>query len=233
MFIIFVTNTTAMTSSLLLTPLFDGFTAEAFDSLWNGTDPETLLAEKGDIVALKGAPCHSLMLLTEGTLRCEATVAIGETMPVERLRAPGVISPALLYAPDNRFPVHWVAETPVAVVSIAKEVWTELLQKDKRLLENFLTLLSDATKPLSDKIVYRTFKTIKGKFSRYLLDQAEVAGTDSFRLKLTQREMAELFGVTRPALARAIGEMSAEGSIYVDRKEVRILFPEKLRQYIG
>ncbi|MDR0954424.1 MAG: Crp/Fnr family transcriptional regulator [Rikenellaceae bacterium] len=222
-----------MTHTLLSTPLFEGLTAEEFDSLWATAQPQTQLAEKGDIIALRGVPCHALMLLTEGVLRCEATVAIGETLPVERLRAPGVISPGLLYAPDNRFPVHWVAETPVTVVSIGKGEWTALLQRHRRLLENFLTLISDATKPLSDKIVYRTFKTIKGKFSRYLLDQAEIAGSDTLRLELTQREMAELFGVTRPALARAIGEMSDEGSIYVDRKAVTILFPEKLRQYIG
>lgn len=222
-----------MFSALTLTTLFAGHTPDELERLLGESVRETRHAAPGDVIALKGSPCHALLLLLEGTVRCEATASAGETVPVERLRAPGVIAPGLLYAPDNRFAVHWVAETPAVVAAIPKELWTDLLQSDKRLLENFLTLVSDASKPLSDKVVYRAFKTIKGKFSRYLLDQAEQAGSDRFRLKLTQREMANLFGVTRPALARAIGEMSAEGSIYVERKEVRILFPEKLKQYIG
>ena len=222
-----------MFSILPFTTLFDGFTPDEVEHALSRAGYELQPFASGDIVALKGAPCHSLLLLTEGTVRCETPVAKGETVPVERLRAPGVIAPGLLYAPDNRFPVHWVAETPGAIAAVLREAWTALLQQDARLLQNFLALLSDATRPLSDKVVYRAFKTIRGKFSRYLLDQAEASGSDTFRLPLTQRELADLFGVTRPALARAIGEMSAEGSIYVERKQVRILFPEKLKQYIG
>lgn len=222
-----------MFSPLPLISLFDGFTPEEIERLLGQTDYESRQFAQNDIVALKGAPNHSLLLLTEGTVRCETPVSKNETVPVERLRAPGVIAPGLVYAPDNRFPVHWVAESPVMITAIPKGSWTLLLQQHIRLLENFLRLISDAAKPLSDQVVYRTFKTIKGRFSRYLLDQAEAAGSDSFRLKLTQRELAALFGITRPALARAIGEMSAEGSVYVERKQVKILFPEKLKQYIG
>ena len=231
--VIFVINHTAMYSALTLTPLFDGFTPDQIEELLARADHEIRQFAPNDILALKGAPYHSLLLLAEGAVRCEIPVSKGEPVPVERVKGPGIIAPGLLYAPDNRFPVYWVAESPSVVLSVLKNVWTGLLQQENRLLENFLALISDSTKPFSDKVVYRAFKTIKGKFSRYLLDQAEQTRSDTFRLKLTQRELADLFGVTRPALARAIGEMSDEGSIYVERKDVKILFPEKLKQYIG
>jgi len=214
-------------------PLFRNFTAEEISSLFDQADYTADQAAAGDIIALKGALCHALILVASGTVRCETPPSTGDPVPVERLRGPGVIMPGLLYAHDNRFPMHWVAETSLETVSFPKKVWTEMMLECPKLLENFLGLISDTTKPLSDKVVYRTFKTIKGKFSRYLLDQAQATGADAFRLPLTQREMADLFGVTRPALARAIGEMSNEGSIYIERKEVKILFPEKLKQYIG
>jgi len=222
-----------MFSSAKFIPLFDGFSPEELEVLLGQTGYEIHQVAKNDIIALKGSSCKSLLLLLEGSARCEASAAAGEVIPVERMQAPAIIGPALLYAPDNRFSVHWVAESASVVAAIPKDAWTSVLQEYRELLERFLALVSDVTKPLSDQIIYRTFKTIKGKFSRYLLDQAEAAGSDTFRLKLTQREMAVLFGVTRPALARAIGEMSEEGSIYVERKEIKILFPEKLKQYIG
>ena len=230
---IFVTNHTVMFDSFAFMPLFDGLMPDETEQLFGSVFYEVSQIAIGDVVALKGSQCQALLLLTEGTVRCENSVYKGEPVPVERMGAPGVISPGLLYAPDNRFPVHWVAESPSMIVSVPKNNWTILLQQDKRLLENFLALISDVTKPLSDKVIYRTFKTIKGKFSHYLLELSDQTGSDAFRLPLTQREMADLFGVTRPALARAIGEMSDEGSIYVERKQVKILFPEKLKQYIG
>lgn len=40
--------------------------------------------------------------------------------------------------------------------------------------------------------------------------------------------MAEFFGVTRPALARVIGELEKEGVIQAERKEITITDREKL-----
>ena len=80
-------------------------------------------------------------------------------------------------------------------------------------------------------MVYRTYKTMKGKFANYLLNLMEEQEGCELNNALTQREMADMFGVTRPALARAIGEMAAEGSIYVQGKRITVLFPEKLKQY--
>ena len=38
--------------------------------------------------------------------------------------------------------------------------------------------------------------------------------------EMTQQQLADLFGVTRPALARVFGEMQREGLIEIDRKTI-------------
>ncbi len=185
----------------------------------------------GDVVALRGSVCHSLMILAQGRLRCEVGGNEGEASGLGDMPAPAVILPGLLYGSDNRMPVNLVADETAEIVWVKREVFTRMMLRNRTVLENFLELVSDNDRPLSDKVMFMGFKTIRGKFAHYLLEQAEKEGSYHFRLKLTQREMAEMFGVTRPALARVIGEMSDEGGVYVERKNVRIEYPEKLRQY--
>ena len=51
-------------------------------------------------------------------------------------------------------------------------------------------------------------------------------------LPLSQKELAEFFGVTRPSLARALGEMEKEGIIDVKRREIQINNKKKLIEII-
>ena len=114
---------------------------------------------------------------------------------------------------------------------VAREDFSRMMCENMEVMTNFMRIISTPNRFISDKVVYLTYKTMKGKFANFLLDQIEENGNTTFRNPLTQREMAEMFGVTRPALARAIGELADEGTIYVKGKEISVLFTEKLRQY--
>ena len=123
------------------------------------------------------------------------------------------------------------ARTPATILALGRDAFTDLLGRERALLVNFLEILSAPNTFLSERVVYRTYKTMKGKFANYLLNLMEEQEGCELNNALPQREMADMVGVTRPALARAIGEMAAEGSIYVQGKRITVLFPEKLKQY--
>ncbi len=212
--------------------LFQGIEAHLIESLIGEVDFELKQYGVNEVVALKGTPCKWLMIMTEGKACCEITDRKNLSSPVEVLVAPAIITPVLLYAPENKLPVDVVVTEPSTVLFICRSDFSKMLQKELQVLENFLTIVSHSNKPLSDKTLYLGIKTIKGKFAHYLLDLYEQKHTDQFRLDRTQQQLAEIFGVTRPALARAVREMVNEGSIYVDRKDVTILFPEKLKHYL-
>jgi CRP-like cAMP-binding protein len=104
----------------------------------------------------------------------------------------------------------------------------KMLQGDIRILQNFLSVISGHTQVLANKLKFLSFKTIKGKLAQYFLSRA---GNDltTIEMSITQHELAEQFGVTRPSLARALGAMVEEGIISVERKQIRILDKAKLR----
>ncbi len=220
-----------MVEKLATCTLFEGMAPEAIESLLAPVDYEVREFTPGEVALLKGNPCRALMVLLSGCLRAERSGKRGREAPVEQFTAGALIVPGLLYAEPNFFPAHIVAKEPSEVLFIPKEGFSAMLQRDKFILGRFLSVLSDSNRLLSDRMVYFGFRTIRGKYATYLLEASRAAGSATFRLGATQREMAERFGVTRPALARVVGEMNTEGIIYVKGKDVTIHYPEKLKQY--
>jgi Mn-dependent DtxR family transcriptional regulator len=49
-------------------------------------------------------------------------------------------------------------------------------------------------------------------------------------LEETQQELADIFGVARPSLARTFKEMENEGLINIERKKITLLDEPKLKR---
>lgn len=186
---------------------------------------------KSDVIAVQGSRLMSMMILTQGSISAETTDMSQRVLNVEHITAPALIAPSFLFAENNTLPVSISAHSEVEMVVVSKDQFAKLLQADVRVLVNFLEIVSGHNTFISEHVVYLTYKTIKGKFANYLLNMMEKHGSPSFRNVMTQREMADMFGVTRPALARAMGELVQDGAIYVKGKQITVLFAEKLMQY--
>jgi CRP-like cAMP-binding protein len=82
-------------------------------------------------------------------------------------------------------------------------------------------MISGRSQFLSEKIKFLNFRTIKGKLAQYILQRDESA-SNRVRLDRTQNDLADFFGVARPSIARAIGEMEKDGLITAEGKNIVI-----------
>ena len=83
-----------------------------------------------------------------------------------------------------------------------------------------------------------TIKTIRGKLGNYLLEQLAKCHSispsiNTFYMDKNQTELSKYFGVTRPALARILGELQQEGVILADRNKITILNRQALQNLLG
>lgn len=221
-----------MRKSLINCSLFRGLGVSEIEQLLNRHRHSDRSYAKGEVIALKDSRYGSLMIIERGKVAAETTDRQQNVLKVDRIYAPALISPANLFAEDNRLPFDLTAKSMVDIIRIDSDELCAMMAGNVTVMKNFLEIISSQNKLVSENIAYLTYKTIKGKFASYVLDKTEDAGSGSFRNPLTQREMADLFGVTRPALARAIGELVKEGTIYVKGKQIDVLFSEKLKQYL-
>lgn len=176
----------------------------------------------GSFIAQSGELVEKLIVVTTGIVKGEMTDYAGRVIKIEDIPAPGTLASAFIFGNRNWFPVNVIAVTDAELLIIDKMDFLKLMMTDSKVLVNFLDMISDRSQFLSEKIKFLNFKTIKGKLAHYILQKAGEEGTE-VRLGTTQNDLADFFGVTRPSVARALGELKNEGYLQVKGKLIKIL----------
>lgn len=212
--------------------LFKGLTINEIEDLIAKIEFKEKAYQKGDVIFHEEEQCRKLFILTKGVVHGEMLNSTGKTIKMASMQPCDVLAPAFLFSKQNKCPVTMIASTDASLISISKENVIVLLQNNEKVLKNYIELISDIAQFLSDKIKFLTFQTIKGKFAHYLIKLSEKTKSELISLNKSQQEMAELFGVTRPALAKVIGELDKEGLISAKGKEIRILNLNELKKLL-
>jgi CRP/FNR family transcriptional regulator, dissimilatory nitrate respiration regulator len=218
-----------MYDTLINSPIFIGLSEDELEALFSKSHHFTKTYEVGEIAAFSGEVVNFLMIVLEGSVKGEMVDFSGKVIKIDDIRAPRPLATAFIFGKQNKFPVNVMANEKTKLLYIPKYDFMKMLQADIRILQNFLNVVSTQSQMLAGKLKFLSFKTIKGKLAQYILG---IAGPDKdlIELQLTQNNLAEQFGVARPSLARALGEMAEEGIISVDRKMIRILDRKKLME---
>jgi CRP/FNR family transcriptional regulator, dissimilatory nitrate respiration regulator len=208
-------------------PVFRGIPEKETEQLLNKIHFQVKKYRKGEIVAISGQPVNHLHIILTGSVKGEMIDYSGKTIKIEDIEAPKPLATAFLFGKENTFPVTVTANNGVKILIIPVPEFLKLLQMNTQLLRNYLNNISTRAQFLSQKLHFLSFKTIKEKMAHFLLTQAGDQ-FHSIELKNTQQQLADLFGVTRPSLARVFGEMQREGLIKLERKTVTLLNKQKL-----
>ena len=212
-------------------PVFRGISENELRTLLSKVHFQVKKYSRGEMIAVTGETVNNLYVVLDGCVRGEMIDYSGKTIKIEDVEAPLPLATAFLFGKENKFPVTVTANTNVKILSVPVSEFLKMLQLNAQILENYLNNISSRTQFLTQKLHFLSFKTIRGKVAQFLLTQAG----DTFHsvvLSHTQQQLAELFGVTRPSLARVLGEMQQEGLIKVERKTVTLTDKEKLNQLL-
>ncbi len=216
---------------LAQSPVFRGISPEDLGQLFQQIHYQVKSYPKGELVVIAGEICDRLLIVQEGSVKAEMTDYSDKTIKIEDMTAPWPLATAFLFGRENKFPVTVSATSDARLVSIPKAEFVKLLQLNALILNNYLNTISTRAQFLSQKLKFLSFKTIKQKIAHYLLD---LAGERLQTVEITQSQgqLAEMFGVTRPSLARTLGEMCQEGLIETDRRYIKIIDKSRMNQLL-
>jgi CRP-like cAMP-binding protein len=209
-------------SNLSDSPLFRGLASGEIESILREVPHRIKKFRTGSMISQCGEPVNSLMIVVQGIVKGEMVDFAGRVIKIEDIHAPGALASAFMFGNKNRFPVNVIAVTDTELLDINKSDFLILLMNNDKILVNFLDMISNRSQFLSEKIKFLNFKTIKGKMAQYIL---RLAGDQENEIKLdrTQNDLADFFGVARPSVSRALGDMEEEGYILVKGKRIKIL----------
>ncbi len=213
-------------------PVFRGISADDAEKLLKQIHFQLKKFLKDEIVVVAGAPVTNLNIVISGSVRGEMIDYSGKIIKIEDVEAPKPLAAAFLFGQDNKFPVTVTANEKCSILVIPVGEFLKLLQMNSQILRNYLNSISSRAQFLSQKLHFLSFKTIRGKVAHYLLQQAGDR-FHSVELKNTQQQLADLFGVTRPSLARVFSDMQKEGLISISNKTVKLVNREKLSELIN
>ena len=203
-------------------PLFQGLSDDEIERLLGTANYRIRSYNAGAVIAISGEEIISLIIVISGSVRGEMSDLTGRTIKIEDINPPQALAAAVLFGAGARYPVTVIANADSELLIINKDDYLKMMAADRRILSNYLTFICNKTQFLSGRLRFHSFHTIKGKLAHYL---SSLPGAPTGRVVIdrTQQELSEYFGVTRPSLARALGEMEHDGLISVDRREVRLL----------
>ena len=221
-----------MIPALTNNPLFRGITPERLSADLEAISFHARSYKKGEILARQGDVCNRLVILTKGSVRGEMIDYSGRLVKVEDIVSPRALAPLFLFGEENRFPVEVTANEPTEVIELPKSSVLNLFRKNEQFLENYMNLSANYARTLSDKLFFMSFKTIRQKLASYLLRLHKQQQQLHITLDLSQQELSDYFGVSRPSLARELAHMQEDGLLIAERKHITILQKESLIRLI-
>ncbi|MDD2277569.1 MAG: Crp/Fnr family transcriptional regulator [Bacteroidales bacterium] len=213
-------------------PFFIGLSAKELESIFGTIAYSVKSFSKGQTIAQRDDEVKNLLIVIEGIVKGEMVDFSGKILKVEEIQAPQPLAHAVMFSQMNKFPVDVVALTNCKILFIPRTDVLRLMQSNEIILKNFLRAVSNRAHFLTTKLWFLSFKTIKEKVAHYLLNLAKSETRTTIILPKSHQELAELFGVTRPSLARVLSEMEDDETIIVNRREVQIINKQKLLEMI-
>lgn len=212
--------------------LFQGMSNIEISSVLSGHLGRIKSYPRDVLIAQAGDEVRFLHILLQGSVKGEMVDYTGKLIKIEDIAPARPLAPAFLFGKQNRYPVNITSGEDALLLSIPRDRFLLILQDSEKVLLNFINIVSSRGQFLSNKIKFLSFTTIKGKFAQYLLDLAMQHGSRNFTLPHSQSQLSELFGVARPSIGRAIGEMKQEGILRAEGKQVEILDQGRLTAYL-
>lgn len=198
---------------LLNTPLFKGITEETLLRFVLSKEHIIKNYKASEFIAMQGDICKSAYILCQGKVRTQMVNAEGKQVTIGQLKAPRLLAPAFIFASENRFPVNIEATETSEVLVLNKSALLEFMHQNPTVMHNFLRLISDRSLFLSQKLNEFALQSLKSRLLNYI----RMHGTIT-----SQQEVAQILGVARPSLARALSELISEGCITMKGKKVII-----------
>ena len=209
-------------------PLFQGLSDDEIERLLGTANYRIRSYNAGAVIAISGEEIISLIIVISGSVRGEMSDLTGRTIKIEDINPPQALAAAVLFGAGARYPVTVIANADSELLIINKDDYLKMMAADRRILSNYLTFICNKTQFLSGRLRFHSFHTIKGKLAHYL---SSLPGAQTGRVVIdrTQQELSEYFGVTRPSLARALGETGLQA--YVPCQHLHQLFTHVFIQH--
>jgi CRP-like cAMP-binding protein len=196
-------------------PLFEGVAADALQAL-AAAMPERSLAA-GELLFGRGDPADRFFVVIEGRLRVSVVSAEGRELSMRVVGAGEMVGEIAAFDGGLRS-ADMTAIAPTRVASMTAESFFAAMALYPKIARNALKLLCGRLRDTTEQLETIALYPIEQRLARLLLVAlrnvvAAPGRRAALALNLSQTEIAQLLGATRPKVNVALGKLEQAGAL--------------------
>ncbi|MEU6257675.1 Crp/Fnr family transcriptional regulator [Streptomyces sp. NPDC047043] len=204
-------------------PLFSALPDTGLKHLWQASVPRRY--DTGELLRTQGTPADHLLVLLDGSTAASATTAGGRVVRFGTWNGPCALDKVALLDRAGHT-ATFTALTPCTVRAVPRPRFMALLDDSAAVRAHVLHLLAAQARAQQQRLTDAVTLPCEARLAAWLL---EAAADGRARLPGGQHELADLLGVTRVTVNRALSRLRRDGLIGpAEGGRIEVLAPELL-----
>ena len=179
----------------------------------------TFTLQKDEILFHEGDECFSIGIVKKGVISISSYSYQGVEMNYNTILEGGIFGNNLLFSSDPFYKGNVISKTLSEVVLIDKVALLNILQNNPLFLKEYLSIQSNFSKALNNKIKILSFNKARDRFLYYLSSH----NNDVKYRSITS--LAVELNLSREVLSRLISSLKKEGIISLHHNHIILLNP--------
>lgn len=216
-------------------PIFRDLTADELEEVAQIASQKDY--PRGGTIFIEGEKRTAVYFILSGLVKVFKVSSEGQEQVISFLQTEEMF-PHVGFFDDTDYPATATAVTNVQLLRIPIEAFDQLLLRNPKIAIKVMKVMGEKLLELQQRIQSITsqdvFTRIIGalvKFSRELGKVQADGKTIKINMPMTNTDLANLIGVTRESVNRALNRLKKEGIIEHSRKEILVLDMERLSEY--
>ncbi len=216
-------------------PLFKGIDKEELEHILACFTPSVKSFDQGEYITLEGHDFYGIGIILKGQASITKTNESGERIIMNHIGVGELFGEMIAFSIMNKWPATVIARENCLVMWMTPDAILNHCQKlcvgHKQLMLNMLEIISNKALGLNRKVNYLSIKSMRGKLSKFIMEQKIRTGKNMFEIPYNRNELAEFLHVSRPSMSRELSRMKDEGIIDYHQSTFKILDELKLGDY--
>ena len=189
--------------------------------------------DKGETIFHLMENANRIGIILEGNAQVQKPFPNGSQINVSVRKAGELIGPAAVFSKSQKYPCDVVALDSATILFFQREDILLLLQKDLRIMKNFISELATASFMLQQRLELLSYNGIAQKAAFYLLIQARQSGKNVIKIPGSVSNWAMVMNVSRSSLHRELKKLEADGLISYAPPVIEILDFDALQNVLS
>ena len=213
--------------------LFTGVTAKELREILTTVPHRILSYGKEETICYSMEEATRIGLILDGSVQAQKLFPNGSQINVSVRRRGEMIGPAAAFARNQKYPCDIVSLEESTIMMFSREDVLLLMQKDIRIMRNFMAELATASYMLQQWLELLSYSGIAQKAAFYLLIKSRQSGKAEIRIPGSVTSWAMSMNVSRPSLHRELRKLESEGIISYAPPVIKINDFEALEEVLG